>query len=110
MALNEEGCRVRVFITEKNQHEGIPLYQWLVNEALKQGIAGATVLRGIEGFGSAHHIHKAKIFERHTDLPIIVELIDNTEKIEKFISLTEPMIGSGTIITNTVQMKLYRQK
>jgi len=110
MVLMEEGCQIRIFIKESDQKEGIPLYEWLVREAMKQGIAGATVLRGVEGFGAAHQINKAGMFEFPTDLPVIIEVVDMPEKIEKFISLAEQVITEGAITSEKVHIRLYRNK
>src|SRR5579883_1242600 len=97
MTLPEEGCLLRIFIGESDQKEGIPLYQWIVRRAKQEGIAGATVLRGIEGYGGSSRIHTAKILQLSTDLPVIVELIDTLEKIDAFMPIIESVIEGGLV-------------
>ena len=84
MVLPKEGSLLRIFIGESDKHEGMPLYEWIVRKAREQGLAGATVLRGIEGFGAHSRVHTAKILRLSTDLPIVVEIVDSLEKIEGF--------------------------
>ncbi len=76
MILPEQGHLIRIFIGENDQHEGMPLYEWIVREAREQGLAGATVLRGLEGFGAHSRLHTAKVLRLSSDLPIVVEIVD----------------------------------
>ena len=76
--LPEEGQLLRIFVGESDKHDGKPLYEWLVLKAREQGLAGATVLRGIEGFGAHSRLHTAKILRLSEDLPIVVELVDTS--------------------------------
>ena len=76
MELPEEGSLLRIFIGESDRHAGQPLFEWLVLEARRQGLAGTTVLRGICGFGAHSRIHTFKIERLSEDLPIIVEIVD----------------------------------
>jgi PII-like signaling protein len=73
MVLPEEGSLLRIFIGESDKSEGMPLYEWIVRKAREQGLVGATVLRGLEGFGAHSRVHTAKILRLSTDLPIIIE-------------------------------------
>ena len=82
--LPEDGALLRVFIGEQDKHAGKPLYEWIVIQAKHSGLAGATVMRGIMGFGAASRIHTYKIERLSEDLPIIVEIVDTWEKLEKF--------------------------
>ena len=77
-----EGSLLRIFIGESDRHAGMLLYEWIVRTAREHGLAGATVLRGVEGFGARSRVRTAKILELSTDLPIIVEIVDRAEKIE----------------------------
>src|SRR5579862_5813925 len=99
MSLFEEGCLLRVFIEETNKKEGMPLYSWLVRRAKDEGIAGATVMRSLEGYGGHHRIHTARILELSVDLPIIIEFIDTQEKIDKFLPILEEAIEAGGFAT-----------
>lgn len=110
MVLPEEGCLLRIFIGESDKREGMPLYSWIVRRAKQEGLAGATVLRGIEGFGAQSHIHTARILQLSTDLPIIIEIIDVQEKIEKFLSIVDGVIDNGLATIEKVKIHLYRSK
>src|SRR5215471_588130 len=72
MTLPEDGYLLRIFVGESDKHEGKPLYEWLVLQAREAGLAGATVLRGIEGFGAHSRLHTAKSLRLSEDLPIII--------------------------------------
>lgn len=108
--LQEEGYLLRIFIGESDQHEGMPLYEWIVREAKKAGLAGATVLRGIQGFGGSSCIHTAKILQLSTDLPIIIELIDTLEKIDAFMPLIEKNLTGGLVTQEKACIRLFKSK
>lgn len=110
MMLPEEGYLLRIFIGESDKQEGIPLYEWIVKQAKLEKLAGATVLRGIEGFGSQSHLHTARILQLSTDLPIIIEIIDTLEKIEKFMPIVDNVITDGLATLEKVQIRLYRSQ
>lgn len=109
MHLPEEGSLLRIFIGESDRHDGKPLYEWLVLQAREQGFAGATVLRGIMGFGAnTRVIHTFKIERLSEDLPIIVEIVDTKEKLETFLDLIDPHIKAGMVTLEKAQIKFYR--
>jgi len=108
MTLPEEGYLLRVFIGESDRHEGKPLYEWLVLRAREQGLAGATVLRGIEGFGAHSRVHTAKILRLSADLPIVLEFVDTREKIEAFLPTIDAHIGEGLATLERVLVRFYR--
>ena len=109
MSLPEEGYLLRVFIGESDKHAGKPLYEWLVIQAREQGLAGATVLRGMMGFGAnSRVIHTFKIERLSEDLPIVVEIVDTREKLEKFLLSIESGIGAGLVTLEKVQIRFYR--
>lgn len=108
MTLLEEGCLLRIFIGESDKYAGIPLYEWLVLEARKQGIAGTTVTRGMMGFGANSVIQTFKIERLSEDLPIIVEVIDTREKLEKFLADIDDKIEAGLATLEKVQVRIYR--
>jgi len=87
--LPENGHLLRIFIGESDKRDGKPLYEWIVRKAKEQGLAGATVIRAIEGFGAHSRIHTAKIIDLSTDLPIIIEIVDELQKIEDFLSIVD---------------------
>jgi PII-like signaling protein len=108
MVLPRDGHLLRLFVGEKDRHQGRPLYQWIVETARKKGLAGATVLRGLEGFGAHSRLHKAGILRLSTDLPIVVEIVDTREKIEEFLPLLDGVIHEGLATLEKVEIRFYR--
>ena len=108
MVLPKEGSLLRIFIGESDKHEGVALYEWIVRKARQQGLAGATVLRGLEGFGAHSRVHTAKILRLSTDLPIVVEIVDSLEKIEAFLPAVDGAIREGLATLERVQIRFYR--
>ncbi|MFZ5880853.1 MAG: DUF190 domain-containing protein [Chloroflexota bacterium] len=106
----EQATLLRIFIGESDRMDGKPLYEWLVVQARQRGLAGATVLRGMMGFG-AHSkiIHTFKIERLSEDLPIVVEIVDSAEKVEDFLAFAESQIQRGMLATTEqVQVRVYR--
>jgi PII-like signaling protein len=103
---------LRIFIGESDQHQGKPLYKTLVFEAKKQGLFGATVLRGIMGFGANSQVQSNKLFEISSDLPLIVEIVDEEQKIRDFVryvkSLFEEAQSGGLITLEKAEVMYYR--
>src|SRR6266404_5886131 len=108
MSLPVEGKLLRIFVGESDRWQGQPLYEAIVLEARKRGLAGATVIRGFMGFGAHSHMHTAKLLELSQDLPIIVEIVDAPEKIEAFMPDLEAMVGDGLITLERAEVLLYR--
>ncbi|TMA85150.1 MAG: DUF190 domain-containing protein [Deltaproteobacteria bacterium] len=108
MTLPSEGSLLRIFIGESDRHAGMLLYEWIVRQARKHGLAGATVLRGVEGFGARSRVRTAKILELSTDLPIIVEIVDTAEKIDAFVPVIDGAIKDGMATVERVQIRFYR--
>jgi uncharacterized protein len=108
MKLPEEGCLLRIFLGESDRHDGKPLHEWLVLQAREQGLAGATVLRGIEGFGAHSRLHTAKILRLSEDLPIVVEIVDTPEKINAFLPTVDGAVGEGLVTLEKVAVRFYR--
>ncbi len=106
--LPKEGHILRIFIGESDKHEGRPLYEWIVREARKNGLAGATVLRGIEGFGAHSMIHTTKILRLSEDLPVVIEIVDTPEKIDTFFPIIDGVINEGLATVEKVQIRFYR--
>jgi uncharacterized protein len=105
-----DGYLLRIFVGESDKQQGKLLYEWLVVEARKRGMAGATVLRGMMGFG-AHSvvIHTFKIERLSEDLPVVIEIVDSQEKIEAFLDFAESQIKRGMLATvEKVQVRVYR--
>jgi len=108
MQLPEEAELLRVFIGESDRYGGRPLYEMIVQEARRKGMAGATVLRGIMGFGADSRMHTAKILRLSEDLPIVVEIVDKPERIEEFLPVLDPMITEGLVTRERARVLMYR--
>jgi hypothetical protein len=108
MKIEGEGQLLRVFIGESDRWEGKPLHEAIVRKARELGLAGATVLRGMEGFGAHSRIHTTKILRLSEDLPLVVEIVDTSERIERFLPELDRMVGEGLITLEKVRILAYR--
>jgi len=108
MILPSEADLLRIFIGEIDKYHGRPLYEVIVEEARKRGMAGATVLRGILGFGADSRMHTAKILRLSEDLPIVVEIVDKPERIDAFLPDLDTMIEEGMVTRERVHVIAYR--
>ena len=108
MMLPEEGYLLRIFIGESDRHEGKLLHEWIVTKAREEGLAGATAIRAIMGFGAHSRMHTFKIERLSQDLPIIVEIVDTREKLEKFLALIDNVIDEGMATLEEVRIHFYR--
>lgn len=107
MKLEGAGRRVRIYIGSSDQWHGKPLYAAIVQEARKQGIAGATVARGIMGYGAHSAIHEAHLFRLSSDLPVVIEIVDSDEKVRAFLPRLDEMVREGMITTSEVEIIKY---
>ena len=110
MVLPQEGCLLRVFIGEDDKHDGKPLYELLVLKARERGLAGATVVRGIMGFGAHSRLHTFKIERLSLDLPIVVEIVDTRVKLEAFLAEIDPLIHEGLATLEKAEVRFYRSR
>ena len=108
MSLPREGHLLRIFIGESDKYEGTALFEWIIGRAREEGLAGATVVRGLEGFGASSRLHTAKILRLSSDLPVVVEIVDTIDAIESFLPVIEPAIGEGLVTIEKVQIHFYR--
>src|SRR5213593_2632108 len=108
MMLPAEGFLLRIFIGESDRHNDKLLYEWIVIKAREEGLAGATVMRGMMGFGAHSRMHTFKIERLSQDLPIIIEIVDTREKLEKFLSLIDNEIEEGMATLEKAQIHFYR--
>ena len=108
MVLPEDGCLLRIFIGESEKVDGKPLYQRLVEKARTSGLAGATVWRGMMGYGANSRIHTSKILRLSQDLPVIVEIVDAREKLEAFLEEIDSLIKGGLATLEKAQVHFYR--
>lgn len=106
--LPETGLLLRIFVGESDKHQGRPLYEVIVEEARRRGLAGATVIRGVMGFGAHSRIHTSKILRLSEDLPMLIEIVDEAAKIEAFLPDLNTMIHEGLVTLERVQVVIYR--
>jgi PII-like signaling protein len=106
--LPEEALLLRIFIGEDDHQKHLPLYEAIVLKARERHLAGATVFRGLLGFGRSSHMHSAKFLRLSTDLPIVIEIVDTQEKIDAFLPLLEPMMRGGLVTLERAQVIHYR--
>ena len=110
----KEARLLRIHIGEADRARRQPLYELLVAEARAAGLAGATVLRGIESFGASSVVHRARLLELSEDLPIVVEIVDAEEKVRAFLDRIDPIVqeaGCGVLMTlERVEILRYAPK
>lgn len=99
MRLQGEGQLLCIYVGESDHYHGTPLAHAIVVAARQHGLAGATVLHGVEGFGANSRIHTASILRLSEDLPVVIEIVDATDKIEQFLPLLDEMVQEGLIVT-----------
>ena len=107
MKIPRESSLLRIFLGEDDRFEGKPLYEAIVLSAREAHLAGATVLRGPMGFGHSSRLHTSKVLRLSEDLPIVIEIVDSQERIDAFLSVLEPMMGSGLVTVERVQVIQY---
>lgn len=108
MKLEGEGQLLRIFVGEADRWHGRSLYEAIVLRAREAGLAGATVLRGLMGFGAKSRIHTAKVLRLSEDLPIVIEIADRADRIEAFLPLLDEMVADGLVTLERVQVIAYR--
>jgi PII-like signaling protein len=101
--------RLRIYVGEDEHYQGHPLYRAIVQAARQHGLAGATVTRGIEGFGPQSRLRTARVVDLASDLPVIVELVDEAAKIEGFLPTLAAMVRTGLITVEDVVASFPRQ-
>lgn len=107
MHIPEDGYLLRIFIGESDRHGHHPLYEAIVLKARESGLAGATVVRGVMGFGKNSVLHTAKILRLSEDLPMVVEIVDSLEKIENFLPALKQMISDGLVTLERMRVIHY---
>jgi uncharacterized protein len=108
MELKKNGHLLRIFIGESHKHKGKSLYEWLVVKAREMGLAGATVLRGVMGYGANSRIHSSKILRLSQDLPIVIEIVDDLQKLESYLEAVEGDIKEGLATIEKAEVRFYR--
>ena len=107
MKAMSEAMLLRVFVGEDDRYGGKSLYHAIVQKALEQNLAGATVLRGPMGFGKSSRMHTAKVLRLSMDLPIVIEIIDSEEKITAFLPLLDTMMDGGLVTLEEIRVHRY---
>jgi PII-like signaling protein len=108
MTINQNGVLLRVFVGESDRFENKPLHEAIVLKVRELGLAGATVLRGSEGFGAHSVVHTSNLLAMSTDLPIVIEIVDSEEKIKLLLPHLETMVKEGMITMEYVVILMYR--
>jgi hypothetical protein len=103
-----EGKLLRVFVGESDHHGRKPLYQAIVEMLREEGVAGATVLRGVEGFGAHSRLHTARILRLSEDLPVVIEAVDRAERIDAVLPKLDAMVTEGLVTLERVEIIAYR--
>lgn len=107
MRLQGPARRLTIFIGESDQWHHKPLYSEIVRRAHRAGLAGASVLRGIEGFGASSHIHTSRLLSLSEDLPLAIIVVDAAERIEEFLPQLDELITEGLVILDDVDVVRY---
>ena len=107
MKITGQGLLLRIFIGEADRHDGRPLYEALVLKARELGLAGATVVRGVEGFGAHSRLHTAKVLRLSEDLPMVVEIVDQEERVRAFIPVCDAMVKDGLVTLEPIEILRY---
>ena len=108
MKLPEEGMLLRIFIGESDSYKDKPLYEQIVLKAREMNLAGATVTRGVMGFGANSRMHTAKILRLSDDLPLVIELVESEENINKFLPFLDETVKEGLVTLEKVRVIKYR--
>jgi len=108
MHSEEKDTLLRIYIGENDRYKGRPLYEAIVKKARELDLAGATVLRGIMGFGADSRLKSAHILDLSNDLPIVIEIIDNPEQVQKILPFLDEAVTEGLVTMETIQVIKYR--
>lgn len=107
MKIEGPAKKVRIYVGESDQWHGQPLYAAIVRRAREHGLAGATVLRGIEGYGATSRLHTARILRLSEDLPMVIELVDLEERVNAFLPALDEMVTEGLVTIQDVHVLRY---
>ena len=108
MKIEGTGLLARIYIGESDTWHGRPLYEAIVHLLRERGLAGATVIRGIEGFGAKQHLHTTRILSLSQDLPVLIEIVDQEERLRAILPELDSMVGDGLITVERVEVVAYR--
>jgi hypothetical protein len=108
MRIDGPALLVRIYIGEADHASGKPLYQAIVERLRERGVAGATVMRGIEGFGANAHLHTTRLLRLSEDLPVVIEVVDEAERLRAVLPELDALVGDGLITVQSVEVVAYR--
>jgi PII-like signaling protein len=103
-----DGQLLRIFIGESDSWHGKPLYEAIVQRVREHGLAGATVIRGIEGFGASSHLHTSRILRLSQDLPVVIEIVETAERIDEILPILDDMVVDGLVTLEKAHVITYR--
>ncbi|ADU51761.1 protein of unknown function DUF190 [Thermaerobacter marianensis DSM 12885] len=109
MRIQAPARRLTVYVGESDSWQGKPLYHAIVLKARELGLAGATVYRGIEGFGANSRVHTARVLELSSDLPVIVEIIDHVDRLQALLPFLDEAVQEGLVVLEDVEIVTYRR-
>ena len=108
MKLAGPGKLLRIFVGESDRRGGQPLYTAIVERARAEGLSGATVFKGIEGYGGHSVVHAARVFDLSNDLPVLIEIVDGEEKIRAFIPILDEYVNEGLVTLESIEIIRYK--
>ena len=107
MKVEVDAKMVTIFVNSTDQWHGRPLYSAIVQLCQEKGIAGATVVRCVEGYGSSRHLHTSRLLELSENLPVRIEIVDLAERVEPLLAALGGMIGEGLVTVSDVHIMRY---
>lgn len=107
MQLQGPARRITVYVGESDRHHHRPLYAEIVHRAHEAGLAGASVYRGIEGFGTHRQVHTTRLLSLSEDLPILISIVDRADRIEAFLAELDELITEGLVVIEDVEVVRY---
>ena len=110
MHLEGTGKCLTIYLSEMDKWHHQSLYMAIVERARKEGLAGATVLRGVAGFGAHSRVHTANILALSVDLPIVIEIVDTVERIQAFLPIVDEMVTEGLVTLQDLEILTYRHR
>ena len=108
MKTTGEGSILRIFVGESDTRHGRPVYEVIVDKAKSLDIAGATVMRGIMGYGVHRKVHTAKVLRLTEDIPVVIEVVDRSENLEKLLPFLDDIVKEGLVTMEPVSVIKYR--
>lgn len=106
----ERAKLLKIYIAEREKFEGVPLHEWLVSKACEMGVAGATVIRGTGGFCSHSPVHSPEMMSLSVNLPMVIEIVEQPERIEEFVRAVDHAIPEGLMTLEDVSTRFYDKR